>query len=118
MFRASCLEQTVFIDFTMAESSARKSTRLRKREIEFIGRKMLSIDLEIMGAFVIRQVNEVEHHMACTCYPLRKMLWTHLKEVGIKQVVEYFLETFCQLRYSPVTTSHTRDLSRVVPRVI
>ena len=24
----------------------------------------------------------------------------------------------CHVRYSPVTTSHTRDLSRVVPRVI
>ena len=40
-FLLSILEQTVFIDFTMAESSTRKSTRLRKREIEFIARKDL-----------------------------------------------------------------------------
>ena len=39
-----------------------KSTRLRKREIQFVCRKLLCIDLEIMEAFVTRHVDEVECH--------------------------------------------------------
>ena len=37
----SILELTVFIDFTMVESSTRNLQELRKHEIEFIGRKIL-----------------------------------------------------------------------------
>ena len=54
------------IDIMAADGSSigcrRKSTRFRKREIQFVCRKLLCIDLEIMEAFVTRHVDEVECH--------------------------------------------------------
>ena len=40
-----------------------------------------------------------------------------MSKIDLKNAFRLRIGTF-EVRYSPVTTSHTRDLSRVVPRVI
>ena len=46
---------------------------LRKKEVLFIGNRLLQIDLTVMEAFVTKELDTTEYHVSC--YPTRKTLW-------------------------------------------
>ena len=43
----------------------------------FIPHRLQELDLDIMEAFNVKEVEAVELHVAC--YPERQALWSHLK---------------------------------------
>jgi len=65
-----------------------KSRRLRKSEIVFIAKQLEKVNLEVMEAFVTKQVDETQVHL--TCYPARLSLWEHLKDVGFGKLLKHF----------------------------
>ena len=54
-----------------------KTKCLQKSEVKFIPHHLQELDLEIMEAFVVKEVEAVQLHVAC--YPERQALWSHLK---------------------------------------
>ena len=71
------------------------SKRLRKREVEFICKHLQKADLEIMEAFVVKEVERVEYHLIC--YQTRQELWKYLKSTKLNGILKFCLETFCDL---------------------
>lgn len=69
--------------------------RLRKKEAQFISNRLADVDLSIMEAFIMKEVDAVEHHVAC--YPTRKALWEYIKNIGLEYMLQFLLSTFCQL---------------------
>ena len=55
-----------------------KPRRLLKREVMFISRRLQGLDVNVMEAFVVKEVEAVEFHVAC--YAERQALWSHLKQ--------------------------------------
>ena len=53
-------------------ATIKKARRLLKREVMFIRRRLQGLDLDIMEAFVVKEVEAVEFHV--TCYPERQVL--------------------------------------------
>lgn len=73
-----------------------KTRRLRKSEVKFIRSRLHELDLEIMEAFVVKEVETVELHVAC--YPERQALWSHLKRSKkLGKMMEFLKNTFCEL---------------------
>ena len=72
----------------MATTEKKRVRRLRKREVKFIRDRLQGLDLEIMEAFVIREAEAVEYHVAR--YPERQALWTHFK--SSKKLMEFLRE--------------------------
>ena len=69
-----------------------KTRRLRKSEVKFIRGRLQELDLDIMEAFVVKEVETVELHVAC--YPERQALWSHLKR---SKKLGKMKNTFCEL---------------------
>jgi len=64
--------------------------------VQKIGKHLLEVDISIMREFVIKHVEETEHHVSC--YPTRLALWENIKSTSdFAKVLEYFLSKFCQL---------------------
>ena len=73
-----------------------KSRCLRKSEVKFIRGHLQELDLEIMEAFVVKEVEAVELHVAC--YPERQALWAHLKRSKkLGKLMKCLKNTFCEL---------------------
>ena len=67
---------------------------------------MLEVDISIMREFVIKHVEETEHHVSC--YSTRLELWEHIKSTtDFSKILEYFLSKFCQL-YASCSTGAER----------
>ena len=79
----------------VAMTEQAKSRRLRKCEIVFIVKQLEKVNLEVMEAFVTKQVDETQVHL--TCYSARLSLWEHLKEVGFGKLLKHFPNSFCKL---------------------
>ena len=72
--------------------------RLRKKEILFIEKRLQQLDLEVMEAFVIKEVENVEEHISI--YPKRQALWQYIRtrpNPRIWKLLEFLQGTFCQL---------------------
>ena len=68
-----------------------------------IGKHLLEVDISIMREFVIKHVEETEHHVSC--YPTRL---EHIKSTtDFAKILEYFLSKFCQL-YANCSTGAER----------
>ena len=48
----------------MATTEKKRVRRLRKSEVKFIRDRLQGLDLEIMEAFVVSEVEAVEYHVA------------------------------------------------------
>ena len=72
--------------------------RLRKKEILFIEKRSKELDLEVMEAFVINEVENVEQHIYIYIYIL-KALWQYKTRPNprIWKLLEFLQGTFCQL---------------------
>ena len=68
--------------------------RLRKKEILFIEKRLKELDLEVMEAFVINEVENVEQHIY-----ILKALWQYKTRPNprIWKLLEFLQGTFCQL---------------------
>ena len=53
----------------MAMVTAKKTRRLLKKEVMFTSRRLQKLDLDVMEAFIVKDVEAVESHVAC--YPER-----------------------------------------------
>ena len=53
----------------MATAATKKTRRLLKKEVIFTSRRLQELDLDVMEAFVVREVEAVESHVVC--YPER-----------------------------------------------
>ena len=72
--------------------------RLRKKESLFIEKRLEELDLEVVEAFVIKQMENVEQYISI--YPKRQALWQYIKtrpNPKIWKLLEFFQDTFCQL---------------------
>jgi len=69
------------------------SKRLRKRDVEFICKHLQKADLEIMEAFVVKEVERVEYHLIC--YQTRQEFWKYLKSMKLNGILKFCLDTFC-----------------------
>ena len=72
--------------------------RLRKKEILFIEKRLQELDLEVMEAFVIKEVENVEQHISIN--PKRQALWQYIRtrpNPRIWKLLEFLQGTFCQL---------------------
>ena len=56
----------------MATATTKKTRRLLKKEVMFTSRRLQKLDLDVMEAFVVKDVEAVESHVAC--YPERSTL--------------------------------------------
>ena len=56
----------------MATAATKKTRRLLKKEVMFTSRRLQKLDLDVMEAFVVKDVEAVESHVAC--YPERSTL--------------------------------------------
>ena len=56
----------------MATAATKKTRRLLKKEVMFTSRCLQKLDLDVMEAFVVKDVEAVESHVAC--YPERSTL--------------------------------------------
>jgi len=57
----------------MATATTKKTRRLLKKEVMFTSRRLHKLNLDIIGeAFVVKEVEAVELHVAC--YPERQAL--------------------------------------------
>ena len=68
--------------------------KLRKKEVLFIGRHLKEVDLTTMELSVVQEVDSKELHVVC--YPSRKELWIHLQRQGLKPLLTFFVDTFCE----------------------
>jgi len=57
---------------SMATASTKKTRRLLKKEVMFTSRCLQKLDLDVMEAFVVKEMEAVESHVAC--YPERYVL--------------------------------------------
>ena len=88
----------------MATTGKKKVRGLWKREVKFIRDRLQGLDLEIMTAFVVSEVEAVEYHVAH--YPERQALWTHLKSSKKQEKLMKFLRgTFFKLFYENCTSA-------------
>jgi len=55
-----------------ATATTKKTRRLLKKEVTFTSRRLQKLDLDIMEAFVMKEVKAVESHVVC--YPERQAL--------------------------------------------
>ena len=53
----------------MATATTKKTRRLLKKEVMFTSRRLQKRDLDVMEAFVVKEMEAVESHVAC--YPER-----------------------------------------------
>jgi len=53
----------------MAMATTKKTRRLLKKEVMFTSRRLQKLDLDVMEACVVKEVEAVESHVAC--YPKR-----------------------------------------------
>ena len=53
----------------MAMVTAKKTRRLLKKEVMFTSRRLQKLDLDVTEAFVVKEMEAVELHVAC--YPER-----------------------------------------------
>ena len=84
----------------------KKEPRLRKKEVLIIGKHLREVDISVMREFVIKQVEETEHHVSC--YSSRLALWKHIKTTtSFVKILEYFLTKFCEL-YDSCSTGAER----------
>ena len=82
-------------------SNAGKELCLRKEEVLIIGKHLCEVDISIMREFVIKQVEETEHHVSC--YSSRLALWKHIKTTtSFVKILEYFLTSFLSLMIAVV----------------
>ena len=58
---------------------------LKKKEVLFCGNRQLKIDLTIMEAFIMKEIDTSDYHV--NCYPTQKTLWMHLKSKGLRNVL-------------------------------
>ena len=59
-------------------------------EVLTIGKHLLEVNFSTMREFVIKQVEESEHHLSC--YPSRPIPWEHVKsKTNFVKILEYFL---------------------------
>ena len=56
----------------MATATTKKTRRLLKKEVMFTSRRLQKLDLDIVEAFVVKEVEAMESHVAC--YPERQVL--------------------------------------------
>jgi len=54
---------------SMATATTKKTRRLLKNEVMFTSRHLQKLDLDVMEAFVVKEMEAVESHVAC--YPER-----------------------------------------------
>jgi len=54
---------------SMATATTKKTRRLLKKEVMFTSRRLQRLDLDVMEAFVMKEMEAVESHVAC--YPER-----------------------------------------------
>ena len=54
---------------SMATASTKKTRRLLKKEVIFTSRRLQKLDLDVMEALVVKEMEAVESHI--TCYPER-----------------------------------------------
>ena len=52
-----------------AKATTKKTRRLLKKEVMFTSRRLQKFDLDVMEAFVVKEMEAVESHVAC--YPER-----------------------------------------------
>ena len=53
----------------MTTVATKKTRRLVKKEVMFTSRRLQKLDLDVMEAFVVKEMEAVESHVAC--YPER-----------------------------------------------
>ena len=53
----------------MAMATTKKTRRLLKKEVMFTSRSLQKLDLDVMEAFVMKEMEAVESHVGC--YPER-----------------------------------------------
>ena len=49
----------------MATATTKKTRRLLKKEVMFTSRRLQKPDLDVMEAFVVKEMEAVESHVAC-----------------------------------------------------
>ena len=49
----------------MATATTKKTRRLLKKEVMFTSRHLQKLDLDVMEAFVVKEMEAVESHVAC-----------------------------------------------------
>ena len=54
---------------SMATATTKKTRRLLKKEVMFTSRRLQKLDLDVMEAFVVKEMEAVESYVAC--YPER-----------------------------------------------
>ena len=86
----------------MATTGKKKVRGLWKRKVKFIRDRLHGLDLEIMTAFVVSEVEAVEYHVAH--YPERQALWTHLKSSKKQEKLMKFLRGTFFMTTAPVPT--------------
>ena len=55
----------------------KKKSKLRKKEVMYIEKRLKELDLEVMEVFVIKEVETVEQHISI--YSTRLVLWRYMK---------------------------------------
>ena len=50
----------------MATATTKKTRRLLKKEVMFTSRRLQKLDLDVMEAFVVKEMEAVESHDPCT----------------------------------------------------
>ena len=53
----------------MATATTKKTRRLLKKEVMFTSHRLQKLDLDVVEAFVVKEMEAVESHVAC--YPER-----------------------------------------------
>ena len=96
MKREMCSSHNSNTTQTTSMATMKKTRRLLKKEVMFISRRLQKLDLDIMEAFVVKEVETLELHVAC--YPERQALWSHFKRTKkLGKMMEFLKDTFFEL---------------------
>ena len=77
-------------------ASEKKTRKLKKSEVKYISERLREMDMEVMEAYVVKNVDTTEHHVVAYCS--RRNLWLHWKRNGLlASLLEFLLKTFCEL---------------------
>ena len=80
--------------------SEKMSRRLKKGEVKYISERLREIDMEVMKAFVVKEVDTVEHHVVS--YSSRQDLWLYM--IGERRL--YLLMDFLLMTFSDLFSAH------------
>ena len=86
---------------TSSMASKAKKSKLRKKEVMYIEKRLNELDLEVMEVFVIKEVETVEQHISF--YSTSLVLWHYMKtSLRLEKLLEFLQRTFCQLFLRPL----------------